>query len=84
MYMAIYYMKSGNSKTSDPHRPLAKYIALLNLRICYTWKNMKKRYKNNKFNISGAMWNDKFKLTDGSFSVSDIQKCFKYVIKNMK
>ena len=25
MYMAIYYMKSGNSKTSDPHRPLAKY-----------------------------------------------------------
>ena len=45
---------------------------------------MKKRYKNNKFNISGAMWNDKFELTDGSCSVSDIQIYFKYVIKNMK
>ena len=45
---------------------------------------MKKRYKNNKFNISGAMWNDKFELTDGSFSVSDIQQYFQYVIKNMK
>ena len=45
---------------------------------------MKKRYKNNKFNISGAMWNYKFELTDGSCSVSDIQKYLKYVIKNMK
>ena len=77
-------MKSGNSKTSDPHRPLAKYISLLNLIIYDTWKNMKNRYKNNKFNVSGAMWNDKFELTDGSCSVSDIQKYFKCVIKNMK
>ena len=77
-------MKSGNSKTSDPHRLLDKYIALLNLSIYYTWKNMKKPHKNNEFNIAGAMWNEKIELSDGSYSVSDIQKCFKYFIKNMK
>ena len=56
-------MNSKNSKTSDPHRLLDnltdkidvkrkdKYIALSNLSIYYTWKNVKKSYKNNKFKI---------------------------------
>ena len=45
-------MNSGNSKTSDPERLLLNlsdkinlsdwYVALSNLRIDYTWKNIKK------------------------------------------
>ena len=57
-------MNSKNSKTSDPHRLLLnltdkiklrrkdKYIALSNLSLYYTWKNIKKSYKNIKFKIS--------------------------------
>ena len=30
-----------------------KYIALSNLSIYYTWKNIKNSYKNNKFKILG-------------------------------
>ena len=28
-------------------------------------------YENNKFEISGPMWNEKFEFTDGSYSVSN-------------
>ena len=50
-------MKSGNSKTLDFHRLLLKlldktnlkrkdkYVALLNLSIYYTWKNIKSNTK---------------------------------------
>ena len=41
-------------------------------------------YKNNKFTISALTWNEEFKLTDGSYSVSDIQDYFQYVLKNMR
>ena len=82
-------MNSGNSKTSDPHRLLLKlldkinlkrsdkYVALSNLTISYTWKNIKKSYKNNKFKISVPTWNEEFKLPDESYSVSDIQDYFR-------
>ena len=58
--MNTIFMNSKYSKTSDTHRLLLnltdkidlkrkdKYIALSNLRIYYTWKNMKKSYKNKK------------------------------------
>ena len=36
---------------------------------------------NNKFKISAPLWNDKFELPDGSYSVSDIQDYFEYVLK---
>ena len=77
-------MNYENSKTFDPYRLLLnlpdktdlrrkdKYIALSNLRVYYTWKNMKKSYKNNKFKISAPQWNEEFELPDGSFSISDI------------
>ena len=40
---------------------------------------------NNKFRISAPTWSDKFELSDGSYSVSNIQDYFKYIIKkNMK
>ena len=77
-------MNSQNSKTSKPHvlilkltdkldlRRGEKSIALSNLSIYYTWKNIKSIYNTNKFEISVPTWNDKFELSDGSYSVSDI------------
>ena len=87
-------MNSENSKIPDPHRLLLnlageinltksnKYAALSNLSICYTWKNIKKLYKNIKFKVSAPTRNDKFELFGGSYSVSDIQDYFGYVLKN--
>ena len=72
-------MNSENSKTSKLHililkltnkldlRIGEKIIALSNLSIYYTWKNMKSSY-NNKFKISAPTCNDKFELPDGSYS----------------
>ena len=37
-----------------------KNIALANLSIYYTWKNVKSDYNNNKFKISAPTWNDTF------------------------
>ena len=86
--MDTVFMNSENSKTSDPHSLLLnlsdninlkrsdKYVALSNLSIYYTWKNIKKSYKNNKFKISTPTWNEEFKLPDGSYSVSDFQDYF--------
>ena len=56
-------------------------IALSNLSIYYTWKNIKNSYNKNKFKISTPTWNDKFALPDGSYSVSDIQHYFEYILK---
>ena len=57
-------------------------MALTNLSIYYTWKNIKSEYSNNKFKISAPTWNDEFNLPDGFYSVSDVQDYFKYIIKN--
>ena len=63
-------MNSENRKTSKPHvlilklinildlRIDEKIIALSNLSIYYTWKNIKSSYSNNKFKISAPTWND--------------------------
>ena len=56
-------------------------MALANLSIYYTWKNIKSAYNNNKFKISAPTWNDEFDLPDGSCSILDIQDYFKYIIK---
>ena len=56
-------------------------IALSNLSIYYTWKNIKSSYNNNKFKISAPTWNDKFELLDGSYSVSNIQDYFEWILK---
>ena len=61
-----------------------KNIALGNLSIYYTWKNIKSAYNNNKFKISAPTWNDTFDLPDGSYSIEDIQDYFEFIIKNMK
>ena len=56
-------------------------MALANLSICYTWKNIKSEYNNNKCKISAPTWNDNFDLPDGSYSISDIQDYFEFIIK---
>ena len=61
-----------------------KCVALSNLSIYYTWKNVKKSDKNNKFKISAATWNEKLELPDASYYVSDIQEYFEYILKNVK
>ena len=58
-----------------------KTVALSNLSIYYTWKNVKSSYNNNKFKISAPTWSEEFKLPDGSYSVSDIQDYFEYILK---
>ena len=91
--MDAIFMNSENSKTSKPHvlilkltnkldlRIGKKVIALSNLSIYYTWKNIKSSYNNNKFKISAPAWNDEFELPDGSYSVSNIQDYFEYIFK---
>ena len=88
--MDTIFMNSENSKTSKPHVLILKLtnkldlrigetiIALSNLSIYYTWKNIKNLYSNNKFKIYSPTWNDKFELPHGSYSVSDIQDYFEY------
>ena len=87
------FMNSKNSKTSDPHRLLLnladkinsnrsdKNAALSNISIYYTWKNIKKSYKNNKFKISAPTWTEEFEVPEGSYSVADIQDYFGYILK---
>ena len=62
--MDTIFMNSENSSTSEYHvlglkltdkldlRRGQKTVALSNLSICYTWKNIKSSYNNNKFKIS--------------------------------
>ena len=87
------FMNSENSNTSEPHRlsrnltdkidqrRKGKYVALSNLRIYYTWKNLKRSYRNNIFKISAPIWNKEFELPDGSYSISDIENYFQYTLK---
>ena len=87
-------MNSKNSKISECHvlvlkltdkldlRRGQKTVTLPNLSIYYTWKNVKSSYNNNnKFKISAPTWSEEFELPDGSYSVSDIQDYFEYILK---
>ena len=89
------FMNSKNSKISDPHRLLLnltdkitlrrsdRSVALSNLSIYYTWKNIKNLYKNNRFKILAPTWNEEFELPNGSYSLSVIQEYFEYIWKTM-
>ena len=90
-------MSTENSKTNETHRFRLKLSAktnlkpsnnnnnnnmvLANLSIYYTWKNIKSAYNNNKFKVSATTWNYEFDLSDGSYSISDIQDYFEYIIE---
>ena len=87
------FMNTENSKTNESHRSKLdltdklnlknqkKNMALANLSIYYTWKNIKSEYNNNKFKISAPTWNDTFHLPNGSHSIADIQDYFEFIIK---
>ena len=91
--MEAIFWNTENSKTNEPHRfridltdkhnikNLEKNMALANLSIYYTWKNIKTEYNNNKFKISALTWNETFDLPDGSHSIADIQDYFEFIIK---
>ena len=55
-------------------------MVLSNLSIYYPWKNIKSSYNNNKFKISAPTRNDNFLLSHGSYSVSNIQDYFEYIL----
>ena len=87
--METFFMNSKNSKTSEPNRfkydliekNPNKNMALGNLSIYYTWKNVKSTCNNNKFKISAPTWNETFDLPDGSYNISEIQDYIEYIIK---
>ena len=91
--MDTIFINSESSRTLNPHiltlkltnkldlRIGEKVIALSNLSIYYTWKNIKNSYNNNKIKIPAPTWNNKFKLPDGSYSASDIQDYFECILK---
>ena len=56
-------------------------MALGNLSIYYTCKNVKSTYNNNKFKISAPTWNETLDLPDGSYNTSEIQDYIEYIIK---
>ena len=83
--MEAIFMNTENNKTNEPHRFVVnlsqrldlrssdKHVALQNLSIFYTRKNIRKQYKTNKLKI--------IELPDGSYSVSDIQDYIEFIIK---
>ena len=86
-------MNSKNSQTNEPYkfkydlidkldlRNPNKNMALANLSIYYTWKNVKSTYSNNKFKISAPTRNETFGLPDGSYNISEIRDYIEYIIK---
>ena len=91
--METFFMNTKYSKTNELHkfkydlidkldlRNPNKNMALANLSIYYTWKNVKSIYKNNKFKISAPTWSQKFDLPDGSYNILEIQYYFENIIK---
>ena len=85
-------MSTENSKTNEPHkfvlslsrrldfRSSDKHVALQNLSIYYTWKNIKKLHKNNKLKMIAPTWIDEYGLPDGSYSVSDTQDYIEFIL----
>ena len=91
--METFFMNTKNSRTNEPNRlknnlidkldlrSPNKNMALANLIIYYTWKNVKSTYNNNKFKISAPTWNETFDFPDGSYNISQIQDYIEYIIK---
>ena len=90
--METIFINTENSKTNDSNRfryyftdmlnlKNNKTIALANLSIYITWKNVKSDFKNNTFKIIATTWNGEFDVSDGSYSIPDIQDYFEFIIK---
>ena len=81
------FINTENSKTNESNRfrlyftnilhfRKNKTISLANLSIYYTWENIKSKYNNTKFKISGPTLSETFDLPDGSYEIWDIQDYF--------
>ena len=96
--MDAIFMNSENSTTPEYHvlvlkltdkldlRRDEKSVALSNLSIYYTWKNIKKlilikKAHNNKLKIFASTWSEEFNLPDELYSISGIQDYFEYILK---
>ena len=91
--METVFMNTLNCKTNESNRfmyqftdklnlkNLNKNMALANLSIYYTWKNIKSEYSNSNFKISAPTWNDEFILPNGSYNIEQVQNYFEYIIK---
>ena len=89
--METFFMNTKNSKTNEPNRfkydlidkldlkNPNKNMALANLSIYYTWKNVKSIYNNNKFKYQHQL--ETFDLPDRSYNISEIQDYIEYIIK---
>ena len=72
--MKTIFMNTLNSKTNESNQFIYQFtdklnlknskknMALVNLSLYYTWKNIKSEYHNHKFKISAPTWNDEFNL----------------------
>ena len=86
-------MNTLNSKINESNRFMYQFtdklnfknpnknMALANLSIYSTWKNIKSEYNENKFKTYAPTWTDKFDLPDGSYFISDIQGYFECITK---
>ena len=88
------FMNTENSKRNKSNKFIGQFndklnlktrnnknIGLVKLSIYYAWKNIKSAYNNKKFKISAPIWSYEFDLPDGSYSISDIQDYFEFIIK---
>ena len=91
--METIFVNTTNSKTKHSNKFVYNFtdklnlkspnknIALANLSINYTCKNVKSDYNSSKFKISAPTWNDTFDVPDGSYSIFALQNYFEYIIK---
>ena len=91
--MDTIFMTSKNSKTEDDHRFRLnlrnrinlkmphRHIALSNLSIFYTLRNVTKKLNNGKFKITTPSWSEEFELPEGSYTVKDIDNYFQFIVK---
>ena len=91
--MDTIFMNTLKGKTNESNRFIYQFIdelnlknpnkniALANLSIYYTWRDIKSEYNNNKFKRHAPTWNDELNLPDGSYNIEQIQDYFKYIIE---
>ena len=94
--METIFMKTGNSKTNQPHqfvlnlselldlRNSNKHAALQNFSIYHMRKNIRKQYRNNKLKTISPIWTGEFELPNGSYFVPDIPDYIECIIKKHK
>ena len=94
--METFFMNSKNSKTNESYkfkydlidkldlRNPNKNMAIANLCIYYTWKNVKSVYHNNKFKISAPTWNETFGLPDVLYNILELQEYIEDIIKKIE